>query len=80
MDAEADADAALAFFAFFAFFAGLDAAVDAAAEAEGAGAWAKAAEANRPATKAAINFFIFVSFIKYRLRMIHLNQGKQRDR
>jgi hypothetical protein len=68
MDAEADADAALAFLAFFAFLAGLEASVDAAAAAEAAGAdafaegadaWAKAVEANRPTTRAAINFFIF---------------------
>ncbi|MFZ6743894.1 hypothetical protein ACO0LC_11750 [Undibacterium sp. JH2W] len=85
MDAEADADAALAFLAFFAFLAGLEASVDAAAAAEAAGAdafaegadaWAKAVEANRPTTRAAINFFILVSFIKYWLRVIQLNQGK----
>ncbi|MFZ6875098.1 hypothetical protein ACO0LF_23790 [Undibacterium sp. Di27W] len=84
MDAEADADAAF-FLDFLAFFAGLEASVDAAAAAdaagadalaEGADAWAKAVEANRPTTRAAINFFILVSFIKYWLRVIHLNQGQ----
>ena len=65
--AAALSDAAFAFFAFFAFFGFLagaspDAAVEAAAGAEAAGAeaWpaANAETENKPATKAAINLFM----------------------
>jgi len=67
--ADASAEAFFAFFAFFTFFAfGAEAEADAeaaagaeaAAEAEGAEVWLAAKEetANRPATRAAIRFFI----------------------
>jgi hypothetical protein len=65
-EAEASAFSAflafLAFLTFLAFGAGVEASAEAAgAEAAGASA-AKAETANRPATKAAIRFFIFVVF------------------
>jgi hypothetical protein len=65
-DAAAEADA-LAFLAFLAFLAGAEAAgAEAIAEPEAAGAaeWlaAKAEAANKPATRAAITFFMMSSF------------------
>ena len=73
--AEADASAALAFLAFLTFFAfGAEASVEAAgADAEAGASAANAVAANKPAIKAAINFFIFSPLAMLGKSTIHSN-------
>jgi hypothetical protein len=77
--AEAEADESAAFLAFLAFFAlaGLaEASEEAAAGAEAGASAAKAVAANRPAIKAAISFFIFMSLgrlLGWSIRVNHVN-------
>jgi hypothetical protein len=73
--AAASAFLALAFLTFLAF--GADASVEAAgADAEAGASAANAVAANRPAIKAAINFFIFSPLAMLGKSAIHSNQAK----